>query len=286
MDISALVPGDSVVAGWTRDGASQNFEGGDLYIYIDGGAEIYLEYGFGRVVVQDFKRSDGKSLSLEIFEMSGPESAYGMYSFKTSGTGRALEIGDGAELESYYLNFWKGPYVVTVTGFDEDERTLEGLVALAKSVEAEIPTSSEKPRLARALLLMGVEPGRIRTIKGLLGLASFYSFDTARGLDFKAGAGAKAADGNVLLVLEYDSASLAGQAFSELRDHLATSTRFKGVRTPGPERVVAIDGRDRPLVLTTKGAYLFAAIGTEPEKSRGLFDLLFDILTEIRSPAP
>ena len=49
------LPADNAAAGWAKDGAPQEFEGEDLYTYIDGGAEIYQEYGFRRVIVQDYE---------------------------------------------------------------------------------------------------------------------------------------------------------------------------------------------------------------------------------------
>ena len=117
--------------GWSRDGAPQEFVGEDLYTYIDGGAEIYQEYGFRRMVVQDYRSPAGKSVSLEIFEMETPAAAYGMFTFKRSGQGRIVPLGSGTELEDYYLNFWKGRFLVTLTGFDATTPTIDGLLAVA-----------------------------------------------------------------------------------------------------------------------------------------------------------
>jgi hypothetical protein len=285
-NLGELLPLDREAGDWVRESEAREFKGDDLYIHINGGAEIYLEYGFRSVVIQDYRSPESAGISLEIFEMSGPESAYGMYSFKTTGRGEAVDLGDGGEIESYYLNFWKGPYLVTVTGFDEDVRTRKGLVAIAEAVEGKISVSGEKPLLAKALLAVGFEPGRIRYFKGFLGLASVYSFETARGLDFEAGARAETGDGNLLVVLSYGSAPAAERSFAELRDYVGASTRFKGSRTMAPDLAVAVDGKDRPLVLGTRGDAILLAVGTEPENARGLFDLVFEVLTEIRPPAP
>jgi hypothetical protein len=280
-NLGGLLPLDREAGDWVRESDLQEFKGDDLYLHIDGGAEIYLEYGFRSVVIQDYGSPESAGISLEIFEMSGPESAYGMYSFKTTGRGEVLDLGGGGELESYYLNFWKGPYLVTVTGFDEDVRTRKGLVAIAEAVEAKIKVSGEKPPLAKAFLAMGFEPGKIRYIKGFLGLASVYSFETARGLDFQDGARAETGDGNLLVALSYGSAAAAERAFAELRDYVDASTRFKGSRTVAPDLAVAIDGKDRPVVLGTRDRTILLAVGTEPENARGLFDLLFEILADI-----
>jgi hypothetical protein len=97
--LRTVLPADGSVPGWTRDGEPQEFVGEDLYTYIDGGAEIYQEYGFRRVVVQDYESRAGKSVSLEIFEMADPAAAYGIFTFKRSGRGKVVPLGSRAELE-------------------------------------------------------------------------------------------------------------------------------------------------------------------------------------------
>ena len=72
-----------------------------MYEYINGGAEIYHEYGFRQVLMQDFKSRSGKAVSLEIFEMEDAESAYGIYTFKTSLEDERLILGSDAQLSDY-----------------------------------------------------------------------------------------------------------------------------------------------------------------------------------------
>lgn len=285
-ELSALLPAPISIPGWARDGQPREFRGDDLYIYIDGGAEIYLEYGFRRVLIQDYESAGGKSLSLEIFEMSGPDSAYGMFSFKASGRGKEIDLGDGSELDSYYLNFWKGPYLVTITGFDEDRPTAEGLIALGRSVSHNIRESSKRPRLAETLVRLGYEPGGVRFIKGFLGLASLYSFGTARGLDFKSGARGIDAGGDGLIVLDYGSDGAAREAFSELKDYLRTSGRFSPREFRAPDMVVAVDGKNRVLSLSAGGSYLLLSVDTPADRAESLFRLVLEKLSEDPEPGP
>ncbi len=137
-ELRSLLPAAGDAKGWVKDGEPQEFAGEDLYTYIDGGAEIYQEYGFRRVIVQDYENAAGKSVSLEIFEMETPAAAFGIFTFKRSGQGKSIAVGAGAELEDYYLNFWKGRFLVTLTGFDDSGGTIEGLLAVAGTVDAKI----------------------------------------------------------------------------------------------------------------------------------------------------
>mgnify|MGYP001043543516 FL=1 len=267
--LRALVPADGAVRGWARDGVPQEYEGEDLYIYIDGGAEIYREFGFRRVLVQDFRGEAGGSISLEIFEMAGPEAAFGMFTFKRSGRGRALDLGGGAELESYYLNFWKGRYLVTLTGFDGTAATLDGLAAVAGAVDAAIRETGAPPGLVAGLPADGLVAGSVRYVRGLLGLNAVYAFGTARGLDFAAGVRGAYADGTELVLLEYGSAEAAAAAGRELGRHLEGSERF--AREEGGESGVLLvrDSKGRRLALAAAGPRLVVGLGPDAEASLG-----------------
>ncbi len=41
-----LIPPDGAAPGWTRAGTQRVYGPGELYNYIDGGAELFLEFGF------------------------------------------------------------------------------------------------------------------------------------------------------------------------------------------------------------------------------------------------
>jgi hypothetical protein len=248
------LPADNAAAGWTRDGGPQEFEGEDLYTYIDGGAEIYQEYGFRRVVVQDYEDPQGKSVSLEIFEMETPAAAFGMFTFKRSGGGKPLALGAGAELEAYYMNFWKGRFLVTLTGFDEAAETIEGLRAIGRIVDAALPEGGVTPGLVAALPAEGLRSGSVKYLKGLLGLNNVYAFYTARGLAFTDAVRGLYDSGETLIVLDYGSAEARHAAWLELCAELDRSERFERPDNYLEDAVVFRDA---------KGLYIaFAETGT------------------------
>ena len=117
-DLSGLLPASGEVAGLTLSDTPQGYRGDDLYQMIDGGADIYHEYGFRQVLSAEYVDGRGKIIKLEMYEMESPAAAYGIYSFKVGEGGKALAIGQEALLEDYYLNFWKGNLQVTLIGQD------------------------------------------------------------------------------------------------------------------------------------------------------------------------
>ncbi len=174
--LADALPESGEVAGWNKHRVLLHYEGEDLYEYIDGGAEIYHEYGFVQVVVQDYVSDADKSVSVEIFEMASPASAYGIYTFKTHSKGQRICVGADAQLADYYLNFWKGPILVTITGFDETEETRAGLLNIAKSVNSKMPVGGDRPHIVSFLPEGDLAAQGLKYFTGFLGLRNSYPF--------------------------------------------------------------------------------------------------------------
>jgi hypothetical protein len=261
--LRVYLPDDKAVPGWVRDGQPQEFEGEDLYTYIDGGAEIYEEYGFRRVIVQDYKDAAGQEVSLEIFEMETPEAAFGMFTFKRSGQGRALELGGGGELESYYLNFWKNRFLVTLTGFDDTAGTSAGLRALAGAVEARLSGESRAPAGIGLLPEEGLRPGSVKYLRGLLGLNNVYDLHTVRGLDFMEAVKGDYDDGSTLIVMCYTAWARWDAAKLELSKHLEQGGRFEGAGEG-----VYRDAKGRYISIAALPCWIAVGLGPDAETSR------------------
>jgi hypothetical protein len=258
--LRGYLPADGAAAGWVRDGGPQEFEGEDLYTYIDGGAEIYQEYGFRRAAVQDYRDAAGREVSLEIFEMADPAAAFGMFTFKRSGKGAPLALGGGAELEAYYLNFWRGRFLVTLTGFDESPGTLEGLKALAGAAEKGLGAGGDVPGIVGLLDPEGLVAGSVKYLRGLLGLANVYPFGTARGLNFKEAVRGVYDGGETLIVLEYGSVEARTAAGRELEAALAASGRFERPGDSPADAVVLKDGKGNFLAFRGVGGRLAVGV--------------------------
>ena len=64
-DPASCLPSAEEAGEWASEGSPAEYAGEDLYLYIDGGAEIYREYGFETVLVQDYVAGTGARLSLD-----------------------------------------------------------------------------------------------------------------------------------------------------------------------------------------------------------------------------
>ena len=174
-DILNLVPKSNEVDTWRWIYDPEIYEGEDLFTLINGGADIYHEYGFKKVVSCVYENAEGVSINLELYEMLDSASAYGMYSFKTGSKGEKINIGDNALLEDYYLNLWKGNFVVTLIGFNSEQATIDGLLTLAGSIDKKIIMSAKTPKIVSLLKKENLQKSTY--LKGILALYNNYVFD-------------------------------------------------------------------------------------------------------------
>lgn len=254
---------------WKKNGPPQVYKGEDLFIYIDGGAEIYHEYGFKQVIVQDLKNKRGKSISLEIFEMTDSESAYGIYTFKSSSKGKEINVGDGAQLEDYYLNFWKSNFLVTLVGFDEEEETIMGLQRIARVVDEKIKHRGQKPLLVSFLPDNGLRTSSIKYFKGNLGLYNTYPF-FSRDV-FALGKGIKGdyeAGYSVFILLIKENIEKQ-KIFNEIRRNFRESSRYT-CYMPVDEKTFRVkDNKGRSIFISAFQNTVLIAVGAIDVTSAG-----------------
>ncbi len=77
------------ITGWVLSGNPRTFSTEGLYGYVDGGSEIFLQYGFRDLTVFDLipnKAADPKkAITLEIYRMDSPKDAFGIFSARREG---------------------------------------------------------------------------------------------------------------------------------------------------------------------------------------------------------
>lgn len=246
---------------WKKKDVSRQYEGEDLFLYIDGGAEIYNEYGFERVIVQEYINENGKSVSLEIFEMSSPESAFGIYTFKVSPQGRKLSVGDQCLLEDYYLNFWKGKFLVTLTGFDEDEETIQGLREIAHAVDSKIKNTGDIPCLVTLIPDEDLMESSIKYFKGNLGLSNSYSFFKKNVFLLKEGVKGDYVTGFSIFIIKYESDEECQEIFDNVKENFKESSRYRNYQAVEELGIQVVDSEERLISVSPFKRYILIVVG-------------------------
>lgn len=150
---------------------SRTFSGTSLFGYIDGGAELYLEYGFSGAVVTEISTRDGK-FKTEIFKMTGPEEAFGIFSVSKYHCRSTPGLATFSCQTKYQLQFCKGPYYISIinstgTGSDSVIMVLMGKIVSGKIKEPDIDITGFLPGISPEY-----QEQNIILVKGRLGIVN------------------------------------------------------------------------------------------------------------------
>ncbi len=281
-DISLYLPESGELEGWDRERDLHSYMGEDLFSYINGGAEIYHEYGFEQVVVQDYQNENDRSLSVEIYKMINPAAAYGIYSFKKSPEGIPWDNAHEGRLEGYYLNFWKDLYLVTITGFDEKDETVDGIKSIAKTIADKLPAVQDiqKPRLISLLPQKDLIPGSEKYFKGSLGLFNSYPFSLEDIFSIKEGACGAYKEGYDIYIIQYLNPQESSEQLKEIEKSLRFDQNYFGLVSSETAFFIFND-KEKLLYFSSVGRYIVIVLGakdlpTAENISRGIqFDVDF-----------
>jgi hypothetical protein len=170
-----VLPGDGFFPGWQTSGKASVFLQTDLFNHIDGGADIFLEFGFERVTVQRY-RNDKAEIALEVYEMQSPDAALGVYLMKCGQESPLPEIPARNSSETAQFTMLKGRYFILVNNLDGEPGSVPAMKVLVKGVLKTIP--EEKAALASMDVLPREKriPGSERLVRGPVALQPYYTF--------------------------------------------------------------------------------------------------------------
>ncbi len=202
------------IGAWSVEGEAEVYVGDDLFVYINGGAEIYHEYGFVQVAVRRYVRGDD-SISVEIYTMDGD--AYGIYSFARSPSGHGVNLGNGGTSAEYYLHFWSGPELAVITAESEFEDLGAAVLEIGTAVAGCLRAGGTEPVLLDQLLIDGRVPGSEVYFTGRLAFLNVARPAAPLFNGFEEGAAAGLESGGRAVVLRWVDEVAVAEALQEAR---------------------------------------------------------------------
>jgi hypothetical protein len=110
-DLASSLP--DRVLDWKSSGKDMVYDRTTLFDYLDGGAEVYLAFGYKEVLVRKFADATRNEINLDIYDMGTSAEAFGLFSCDRqdpeAGIGQESEYGLGL------LRFFQGRYFVSIT---------------------------------------------------------------------------------------------------------------------------------------------------------------------------
>ncbi len=163
-----FVPDDYTIASRLR------FDSQNLYGHINGGAELFLEFGFDELWVVYYENEDSE-FNLELYQMAEPAAALGIYLAKCGSETPAPSIKARNTLNRYQLTAVKGCCFIQINNSSGDTTMQKPMIALMNHLLDQIEPAKDLA-LLNAIPSKHLVPGSIRLIRGPYALQPIYTF--------------------------------------------------------------------------------------------------------------
>ena len=200
------------VGNWKIGEDIQVYEGDDLYLYINGGAELYHEYGFLHVTATDYFKGED-SIAVEVYRLKS--SAFGLYSLLRDAGSKKVDVGQGGSFSDYYLLFWQGNDLVAITAHSDKANDENALTDIARNIVPALSKNAEIPAYINILPQKGLQQDSIKYLAGSIGLLNNYPGLARYFFEFSKGVSGKYADGSSVLILTWESPQAAEAALNK-----------------------------------------------------------------------
>jgi hypothetical protein len=261
-DILSYLPGPHELGTWHQVDSARIFVGEDLYTMIDGGADIYFEYGFNQAVSAEYQNGQESSIKLELYRMSDDSAAFGIFSNgEYSFNGKRVEIGDGGIFGKYYIAFRKNSHLVLFTASDTLSETIAEMFNIATQVDKRLGRRGTIPRLIN--YLPGSNLISCIYLRGLLGLSSIYMFDIDNIFELKEGIIGKYQN-HQLFIFNYETEEKTEQVYKNAHKIFKAGNRFQKFKDSGTHYSMR-DQKGRSILIKRYKNLIFV-IMTEHEK--------------------
>lgn len=155
----------------------ESYVGDDLFFLINGGADLYLEYGFVQVIRAEYSDDSENSLHIEIYEMQDRPAAYGLYSFQHMRDDQPDKIGERGQIVKNNALLIKDRYVIKMFARYTEESVEDLLRNTADIITARITTEDNRQLLLPYLLpVQDNDYPQVKFIRGSIALRNIYNF--------------------------------------------------------------------------------------------------------------
>jgi hypothetical protein len=216
-ELSSLLPAG--VTGWTAAGQDSSYTRSTLFDYIDGGAELYLSYGFKDAINRRYTSGGKSDIVVDIFDMATAPNAFGVFSQSMETVEK--HFGQGSQVSKGLLIFWKDRFYVSIVAHPETDESKKAIHTLAALIDKTIEKEGPLPAILSLLPEKSLVKESIRYFRHHAWLNAHYFIadhnllhinDTTEALLAKYEGGSKR---SLLLLVEYTDEQSAQQAYGD-----------------------------------------------------------------------
>lgn len=142
-----ILPASGFSPGWALAGPIKKFTGEDLFEYINGEAELYLQFGF-KILTAGLYLKDGHQnlgLAADVYEMGSDLEAFGIYANYRKPEADPGKVGTEGFVSPSQLMFCQGRYFVQLNASGDARQDRAVFLNLAGMISRNLPVSSQSP---------------------------------------------------------------------------------------------------------------------------------------------
>jgi hypothetical protein len=137
---------DSIAApGWVKSGTTRTFQPGNLWEYIDGDADKYIQAGVVKTLTSDYKFNRKTDATVDVYVMGSSSGARKIYDSESAEGSQPLTLGDASRYAKGSLTFRQGPYFVRLVAYEDSPEIALAMEALAFAVSTQLSQGGIRP---------------------------------------------------------------------------------------------------------------------------------------------
>lgn len=169
-DLAVLLP--DFVDGWKVASKDRTYNHKNLHDYIDGGAELYLSYGFKKALSRNYAKPGQPDIVADLFDMESSRNAFGVFSHNRETVDKTF--GQGSQYADGLLLFWKDHYFVSILASPVTAESKNAVFNLARVIDANIAQEGPLPEILTLLPPQSLVEESIRYFHHYIWLNSHY----------------------------------------------------------------------------------------------------------------
>ncbi len=265
-DAIALLPQPATLDGWAVAEGPVSYDSDGLFEYLNGGAPLYLKYGFEELAHARYQQGEDEfaSVTIDVFQMSSELGAFGLYSSVRPPAAVPREWGAEGYRSGSVAAAWRGSVYVHAEADEDRPELIDALERMVESICQTAGGTTSSPSILEPLPDRGLVKGSEQYIaEDLLGHAFLPGGVLARyEIDGKTAA---------LFFSDIGLPHKADQALGSLRMHEEQwGEVVEEISTPGRGRLLFVDpglGPGTAIVVGRHVAGVYGDLGPEEREN-------------------
>jgi hypothetical protein len=164
-------PSADVLKGYALSGEIKEYKGRKLFDLINGGGEVYFEYGFDTVFSARYTKGEA-GVTIQFYTMENSQAAHSIYTFHSHPDDNIVTGFEGLpeiNVQPNGIRFYISKYFIKIESFDEGDEVIKFVKSIAKEMITKIKAASNVTQLAPVLVPLPTRGLKKQSVKVLAG---------------------------------------------------------------------------------------------------------------------